>query len=98
MDTAFTAPDTDFPSPARPVRRVTIIANPKSGRNSRDRDAIASSLKIFGEDATLEMISSPDEIGRLVDRACTNGADVIVAAGGDGTATAVAAAVIMTFC
>ncbi|MCA8880139.1 MAG: NAD(+)/NADH kinase [Rhodobacteraceae bacterium] len=94
MDTAFTAPDTDFPSPARPVRRVTIIANPKSGRNSRDRDAIASSLKIFGEDATLEMISSPDEIGRLVDRACTNGADVIVAAGGDGTATAVAAAML----
>ena len=88
---AATRPAVDL-SP-RP-RKVTIVANPKSGRNSRDRAAVEAALKVFGPEAELRRIEDPEDIGKTVEAACRDGAEVIVAAGGDGTAVAVAGAML----
>lgn len=77
-----------------PPRRVAIIANPKSGRNSRDRASVEAALEMFGPGAELRRIGSPADITATVEAACRDGAEVIVAAGGDGTAVAVAGAML----
>lgn len=86
-------PAPDAPGAARPLR-VAILANPKSGRNARDQAAIAAALDVFGPGATLVPLAEPGDAARLVEAACRNGAEVIVAAGGDGTAMAVAGAML----
>ena len=76
-------------------RRIALIANRKSGTNARDRDAITRATDAFGRARTRLYTWSPDtDIAGLVDRALDEGADTIIAAGGDGTAMAVAGAMV----
>lgn len=106
MQTTTEAPQTAAAEPAArpeplpdtaataPPRRVAIIANPKSGRNTRDGAVVEAALAAFGPGAELRRITAPDDIAATVEAACRDGAEVIVAAGGDGTAVAVADAML----
>ncbi|WP_233192804.1 diacylglycerol/lipid kinase family protein [Acidimangrovimonas sediminis] len=75
---------------------VRIIANPKSGLNSREDDALAPVLEVFGDRA--EVIPfKPGRAGGIeaaVDKALAQGADLVVSAGGDGTTVGVASAML----
>lgn len=80
-----------------PLRRVTLIANTSSGTNKRDRTAIDTAMQTFGDCATrLTWRPGRDHMDDLVARAKSEGADLIVAAGGDGTVMAVAQAALNT--
>ncbi|EKE44471.1 hypothetical protein OCGS_1309 [Oceaniovalibus guishaninsula JLT2003] len=84
----------DQPTDPTDRRSICVIANRKSGRNSRDRAAIEDALATFGDGARLVEWGKDDDIACIVDRAVGDGADLIVAAGGDGTAMAVAGAML----
>ncbi|MBS8226131.1 hypothetical protein DYI42_07790 [Vannielia litorea] len=73
---------------------ICVIANAASGTNARDTEAIDRALSIFGEAARLEHWSPDQDLERVVNQAIENGARTIVAAGGDGTAMAVAQALL----
>ncbi|TMV94845.1 hypothetical protein FGG78_01600 [Thioclava sp. BHET1] len=90
MDETATPPTpTDPPAVAR-SGLIAVIGNPSSGRNSRDEDAVGAALKAFGPGAELYRWSPETDIAHTVERALADGAELIVAAGGDGTAMAVA--------
>lgn len=73
--------------------RICLIYNKKSGQNANDRGAIERALEIFGSRAHhAEWDVTCDDIHDTVAAELARGADLIVAAGGDGTAMAVAGA------
>ncbi|WP_242500629.1 diacylglycerol kinase family protein [Tropicimonas sp. IMCC6043] len=73
--------------------------NGRSGANARDGGALDRAMKVFGpERARLYRWSPREDITGLVERALADGAHAIVAAGGDGTAMAVAGAVLGRGC
>lgn len=74
--------------------KICVLANPKSGRNSRDRAAIARAMAVFGPQATLRHWRGGENLDRVVARALADGFRTIVAAGGDGTVTGVAHALL----
>lgn len=92
--------------PAAPARaddlgQIAVIANRKSGTNARDNDAIERAIEAFGSDRTRRYSWKPgddpgDSMKRLVRKAMDDGATTVVSAGGDGTAMAVAEAVLDT--
>lgn len=87
------------PTTHSPGNRIAVIANRKSGTNARDADAIDRALKVFGGDrARLYRWAPHQDIGELVARARADGAGTVIAAGGDGTATAVAGAALKHGC
>lgn len=45
---------------------ICVLANPKSGRNSRDRDAIARAMAVFGPRATLRQWRAGQELDQVV--------------------------------
>ncbi|MDB5595861.1 MAG: sphingosine kinase [Hyphomicrobiales bacterium] len=79
-----------------PHLRVTFILNGKSG--SCEIAEVAQALKRVatenGAVATLRILEAGSDIAALVKGALTDGAQVVVAGGGDGTISAVAAALI----
>ncbi|MBV0913873.1 diacylglycerol/lipid kinase family protein [Anianabacter salinae] len=81
--------------PAVPFRKIVLVANRASGTNRRDRGAIDAAMDVFGDRAT-RMIWRPgrEDMASVVHRAVQGGADLIVAAGGDGTVMAVADAAL----
>ncbi|WOI56421.1 diacylglycerol/lipid kinase family protein [Palleronia sp. LCG004] len=72
------------------TRSICVIANRKSGRNSRDNKVIEDAIDVFGEGTTRRDWSPENDLSSLIDKAIQDGADLIVAAGGDGTIMAVA--------
>ncbi|MER5171713.1 diacylglycerol/lipid kinase family protein [Thioclava kandeliae] len=74
--------------------RIYVVANPKSGQNSRAREPIEAALEVFGDEAKLYRWAPDEEVSKAVDRAIADGAELIVAAGGDGTVMAVAQAML----
>ncbi|QDC11439.1 hypothetical protein FHY55_20365 [Oceanicola sp. D3] len=80
----------DIAQPAIEPGEICVITNAKSGTNARDSEAIDRALAVFGEAATLRHWSPGDDLTGLVDKALADGAKTIVAAGGDGTAMAMA--------
>lgn len=70
--------------------RLCVLANPKSGRNSRDREAIARAMAVFGPSATLRHWRAGEDLDQVVAGLVAEGFTTIVAAGGDGTVTGVA--------
>ncbi len=74
--------------------RICVIANAKSGTNARDSNAIDRALSVFGDGATLTHWSPGEDLAGIVEKAVQDGARTIVAAGGDGTAMAVAQAML----
>ncbi len=76
------------------VRKVTVILNEGSGAggNSQSRDRISALFASYGWDAQISIAcrsAPPDHLAR---NAVMQGAQIVVAAGGDGTVSAVASA------
>ncbi len=89
------------PLAARPVpdrASISVICNDHSGRNSREAEAIDAAMAVFGSGARLLHVKQGSRIAETARRAVSDGADVVVAAGGDGTIMAVAAALKGTDC
>lgn len=99
-------PDLTASTPAEPATedslgQIAVIANRKSGTNARDNAAIERALEAFGTERSRRYEWRPGDdpvssMKALVDEAIRNGATTIVSAGGDGTAMAVAQAVLDT--
>jgi diacylglycerol kinase family enzyme len=70
-------------------RRIHIVGNIRSGSGNRTLEA--SLAPWLSEDVTLHLIRKPKALGAAVEAAIAAGADIVVAAGGDGTVNAVAA-------
>lgn len=72
-----------------PQRRICVICNENSGRNSREAAAIHTAMEVLGPGAVLRQVK-----GRDLDDAAREAAgqdfDAIIAAGGDGTIMTVA--------
>ncbi|HBD92189.1 MAG TPA: hypothetical protein DEF16_04555 [Gemmobacter sp.] len=73
---------------------ICVVANPKSGRNSKDRAAIEQAMAAFGPQATLRRWHKGDDLDAFVQKAVDDGFTTIVAAGGDGTVMGVAHALV----
>lgn len=71
---------------------IGVIVNRKSGRNAREAAALDKAMAIFGDRARLEKWDTKTDPRVLVDRLVAEGRRTIVAAGGDGTVTAIASA------
>lgn len=69
---------------------IGVIVNQKSGRNAREAAALDRAMAIFGDRARLEEWDTATDPRLLVDRLMAEGRRTIVAAGGDGTVTAIA--------
>ncbi len=85
------------PLAAAEPQRIAVVMNRKSGTNSRDREAVTRAMEVFGRDrATLYQWAPKKQqpIAEVVGQALDDGADTVVAAGGDGTAMAVAGAML----
>ncbi|WP_045387121.1 diacylglycerol kinase family protein [Falsirhodobacter sp. alg1] len=74
---------------------ICVIANPHSGRNSRDAEAIDTAMQVFGT-ATLRRWKMGEDLAQTVKEAVADGFTTIVAAGGDGTIMGVANALAGT--
>ncbi len=74
--------------------RICIVANLKSGRNSRDAAAVDAAAQVLG--AEVLACTRPDRLGATLDKAVANRPDMIVSAGGDGTAVATAGKLLGT--
>ncbi|MEH7828020.1 diacylglycerol/lipid kinase family protein [Gemmobacter denitrificans] len=73
---------------------ICVVANPGSGRNSRDAAAIGQAMRAFGPAATLRRWRKGEDLDEFVQRAVADGFSTIVAAGGDGTVMGVAHALL----
>lgn len=73
---------------------ICVLANPASGRNSKDAAAIDKAMAVFGPAATLRRWQQDEPLAGVVERALRDGFATIVAAGGDGTVTGVAQALL----
>lgn len=75
---------------------ICVVANPGSGRNSRDAAAIERAMAAFGPGVELRRWRKGDDLDAFVRKAVADGHSTIVAAGGDGTVTGVAHALLGT--
>ena len=77
---------------------IAIVLNPTSGMMRRPhlREEIHESCRAAGIDACIRMVASPNETPATVQAALDSRPAVLVAAGGDGTVSAAAAAVAGT--
>ncbi|EYD73176.1 diacylglycerol/lipid kinase family protein [Limimaricola hongkongensis] len=82
------------PTAARPAPDrggIRVICNDRSGRNSREAEAIDRAMKVLGPEAALYHVKGRD-IAETARQAVRDGCATVVAAGGDGTIMAVASA------
>ncbi|MEZ5754775.1 MAG: diacylglycerol kinase family protein [Paracoccaceae bacterium] len=75
---------------------LCVLANPGSGRASRDSGAIDKAMAVFGPDVPLRRLTEGQTFADAVKQALADGFTTIVAAGGDGTVTGIAQALIGT--
>lgn len=76
--------------------RIILIANQKSGQNSRDAEAINRVMTVFGDRAERMDWDPGSPIEETVSRALAREPEIVVVAGGDGTVMAVASALLGT--
>ncbi|MFW2543479.1 diacylglycerol/lipid kinase family protein [Primorskyibacter sp. 2E107] len=89
---------TEAPAP-QGLGQIAVIANTASGTNAMDSAAIDRAIDILGRDqARLYYWSPKDSPETVVRKALLDGAQTIVAAGGDGTAMAIAGAALGQAC
>ena len=75
---------------------ICVLANPGSGRASRDSSAIDKAMAVFGPDVPLRRHTEGQTFADAVNQAVADGFSTIVAAGGDGTVTGIAQALMGT--
>ena len=75
--------------PQAPARRICVICNEGSGRNSREAAAIGIAMEVLGPSAVLRQVRGA-ELDDAARGALAQGFDTVVAAGGDGTIMTVA--------
>lgn len=75
---------------------ICIVVNVKSGRGSRHDPvaAITTALKNAGLEADIRVTRKGNQISGVAEKARDDGFDIVVAAGGDGTISAVAACLL----
>lgn len=78
---------------AHEARRIEIIANPGTRMRASQLAAAVASWPAPRDDVRLRFTDGPGDARRLAERVCDD-ADVVVAAGGDGTAGEVATALL----
>ena len=78
---------------AGPSFHVILNAKAGTGHEDDDRRALEEALAARGLQATIHAVGSGDDIVAAAKRAIADGAEVVVAAGGDGTVSAVASCV-----
>ena len=81
------------PQTSSAARRICVICNEGSGRNSREADAIKIAMEVLGDRAELRQVEGK-EIDAAARRAVEEDFDTIVGAGGDGTIMTVAGALM----
>jgi len=69
---------------------ICVLANPGSGRASRDATALSAAMEVFGPDVPLRRLTEGESFDHAVQQALADGFTTLVAAGGDGTVTAIA--------
>lgn len=69
---------------------ICVLANPASGRASRDSAVIGAAMAVFGPAVPLRRLQGGQSFADAVAEAVAEGFTTIVAAGGDGTVAAVA--------
>ena len=81
------------PQTSTAARRICVLCNEGSGRNSREADAIKIAMEVLGNRAELRQVKG-EEIDDAARQAVEEDFDTIVAAGGDGTIMTVAGALM----
>lgn len=82
--------------------RVVLIFNPESGRNRRSKssegnfDALLDELRVHGWSAAQASATGSAELVAAAKAALANGANIIVACGGDGTVSTIASVIAGT--
>jgi diacylglycerol kinase family enzyme len=92
--TTITEPGAAIEEP-RPPRRIFCVVNCRAGTAAEEqreaiREAFAACRDEHGLESVIEICQRPRHLSRIVDQAIAAGADVIAAAGGDGTISTVA--------
>ena len=89
--------DGEFPTGAKGRRHAAVVLNPTKLDASKLRDAVERHASAAGWGETLWFETTEEDAGQLVTaEAVAAGADVVMAAGGDGTVRAVAEALRAT--
>jgi diacylglycerol kinase family enzyme len=92
------APQEPLPTSAAPARRLHLIINAGSGlaRHQSFGDRARAYLTARGVQTDVDVAGSGEELHDIVSRSAGGRHDIVVAAGGDGTISAVASAIIDT--
>ncbi len=69
---------------------ICVLANPGAGLASRDGSALANAMAVFGPNVPLRRLTDGESFEHAVEQALADGYTTLVAAGGDGTVTAIA--------
>lgn len=77
---------------------IGIVNNPRSRRNRRDPGLVRRLRARLGDDGEVVDASTPEELGRAVERFRSAGVDVLGVSGGDGTAHVVVTAFTRAGC
>ncbi len=75
---------------SRPITRIILNARSGDGTDDADQATLRELFAAAGHQLRIDLAHSGDELQRAVGRALAEGADYIVSAGGDGTASGVA--------
>ncbi len=80
------------------TRRVTVVLNPSSGlkRRGASRDQVGDALRAAGLEPEIILLDGGIDVARLVADKVRSGTRAVVAAGGDGTVSAVGSALAGT--
>ncbi len=74
----------------RPITRIILNARSGDGADDADQATLRTLFTAAGHDVRIDLVHAGDELQRAVERALADGANYIVAAGGDGTVSGVA--------
>jgi diacylglycerol kinase family enzyme len=77
-------------------RHVVVVVNPASGPDAPPVQGLRRVLREAGARGTVHVLGEGEAVGDVVQRALGDGADLVAACGGDGTVSAVAAALMHT--
>ena len=82
--------DTSGIAGAQGADRITVIRNRSSGKGNTSSDVVEAAMRRLGGQARLVEVAPKDDLAARAREEAQSGADIVVAAGGDGTIMAVA--------